>query len=115
MKRSLVVAFALCAFTTSAFAATPVKKKVAAKPHAAVVAKKKSKARAPAAKVAAATEVSPSANGYKPQTKYDNSPYRFNMTQNGKKMSPEEFDAWMKARGIRVATGKPAAAETKKD
>ncbi|HYG06847.1 MAG TPA: hypothetical protein VD865_10610 [Stenotrophomonas sp.] len=34
--------------------------------------------------------------------------YRFNMTQNGRRMSADEFDAWMKARGIRVATGEPA-------
>jgi rare lipoprotein A len=26
-------------------------------------------------------------------------------------MTAEEFDAWMKARGIRVATGKPAGSE----
>lgn len=47
------------------------------------------------------------AAGYQPKTKYDNTPYRFNMEQNGKKMSAEEFDAWMKARGIRVAKGAP--------
>lgn len=28
--------------------------------------------------------------------------HRFNMTQGGKKMSAEDFDAWMKARGVRV-------------
>ena len=51
-------------------------------------------------------------NEYKPKTQYDNTPYRFNMHQNGKKMTAEEFDAWMKSRGIRVAKGKggPAAA-----
>lgn len=37
--------------------------------------------------------------------------YRFNMTQNGRRMSADEFDAWMKARGIRVAKGAPAAAK----
>ncbi|MNW22752.1 hypothetical protein D3C71_2244330 [compost metagenome] len=31
------------------------------------------------------------------------------MNQNGKKMTAEEFDAWMKSRGIRVAKGAPAA------
>lgn len=36
--------------------------------------------------------------------------YRFNMTQNGRRMSADEFDAWMKARGIRVAKGAPAKA-----
>lgn len=45
--------------------------------------------------------------------------YRFNMTQHGRRMSADEFDAWMKARGIRVAkgapgnAGKPAAAAPK--
>lgn len=32
---------------------------------------------------------------------------RFNMTQNGKKMTPEDFDAWMKAQGIRIVPAKP--------
>jgi hypothetical protein len=47
---------------------------------------------------------------YKPQTEFDNTPWRFDMNQNGRRMTAEEFDAWMKAKGIRVATGKPAAA-----
>ena len=29
------------------------------------------------------------------------------MQQNGRKMTAEEFDAWMTARGIRVAKGAP--------
>ena len=33
--------------------------------------------------------------------------YRFDMLQNGKAMSADEFDAWMRARRVRVATGKP--------
>ena len=33
---------------------------------------------------------------------------RFNMTQDGKKMTPEDFDAWMKAQGIRIVPAKPA-------
>ena len=45
---------------------------------------------------------------YVPLTKDDNSPWRFDMSQNGKRMTAAEFDAWMKAKGIRVATGKPA-------
>jgi len=32
-------------------------------------------------------------------------PYRFDMTQKGKRMSADDFDAWMKARGLRVAKG----------
>ena len=31
--------------------------------------------------------------------------YRFHMTQNGKRMSADDFDAWMKARGVRIARG----------
>jgi hypothetical protein len=50
---------------------------------------------------------------YKPKTKHDNTPYRFNMEQNGKRMSADEFDAWMKSRGVRVAKGKPTAAVDK--
>ena len=33
--------------------------------------------------------------------------YRFDMRQDGKAMTAAEFDAWMKARQVRVATGKP--------
>lgn len=47
---------------------------------------------------------------YKPKTQYDNTPWRFDMNQNGKRMTAEEFDAWMKAKGVRVVRAKPAAA-----
>jgi len=50
------------------------------------------------------------ASAYVPRTAHDNSPYRFNMTQNGRRMTADEFEAWMRARGIRVATGRPTAA-----
>ncbi|HEU0305434.1 MAG TPA: septal ring lytic transglycosylase RlpA family protein [Lysobacter sp.] len=33
--------------------------------------------------------------------------YRFDMRQDGKAMSAAEFDAWMKARRVRIATGQP--------
>lgn len=33
---------------------------------------------------------------------------RFNMTQDGKKMTADDFDKWMKKNGYRVATGAPA-------
>ena len=33
---------------------------------------------------------------------------RFLMTQNGKQMTADDFEAWMKSRGIRVAKGTPA-------
>lgn len=36
---------------------------------------------------------------YQPKTQYDNTPYRFNMTQNGKRMTADDFDAWLKANG----------------
>jgi hypothetical protein len=39
--------------------------------------------------------------------------YRFNMTQHGKKMSAEDFDAWMKANGLHVAKGSDAKAKAK--
>lgn len=46
---------------------------------------------------------------YKPKTEFDNTPWRFNMKQNGKNMTADEFSAWMKARGVRVARGAGAA------
>ena len=42
---------------------------------------------------------------YKPKTEFDNTPWRFNMTQNGKRMTAAEFDTWMKTRGVRIAKG----------
>lgn len=33
---------------------------------------------------------------------------RFHMTQNGKQMTADDFDAWMKKNGYRVATGAPS-------
>ena len=53
---------------------------------------------------------------YKPRTQQPAADAnRFYMEQNGKRMSAEEFDAWMKSRGIRVATGKPTKAAAKPD
>jgi rare lipoprotein A len=37
-------------------------------------------------------------------------PWRFDMKQDGKPMTADEFDAWMKSRQVRVATGKPEKA-----
>lgn len=54
------------------------------------------KRRAPKPATAAPAPVAPTAQ-------------RFDMTQGGKRMSADDFEAWMKARGIRVATGKPKA------
>lgn len=63
----------------------------------------------PPAPNAATDTVDPS--GYKPATAYDNRPWRFNMTQNGKRMTADEFDAWMKARGVRVVGRKDPPAQ----
>ncbi|MBD9369277.1 hypothetical protein [Xanthomonas sp. XNM01] len=57
---------------------------------------------------AAANPNDPSA--YKPQTEFDNTPWRFDMSQGGKRMTADEFDAWMKSRGVRVARGAAAPA-----
>ena len=46
---------------------------------------------------------------YKPRTEFDNTPWRFDMSQGGKRMTAEEFDAWMKSRGVRVVKARPAA------
>ncbi|MCL7714462.1 hypothetical protein K5L01_07395 [Stenotrophomonas sp. CPCC 101365] len=37
--------------------------------------------------------------------------YRFLMQQEGRNMSADQFDAWMKANGIRVARGNGPAAD----
>ena len=42
---------------------------------------------------------------YKPKTAFDNTPWRFDMNQNGKRMTADEFSAWMKVKGVRVAKG----------
>lgn len=60
---------------------------------------------APAAPAAGSDVIDPST--YVPKTEHDNTPWRFNMTQGGRSMTADEFDAWLKKRGVRVATGKP--------
>lgn len=53
--------------------------------------------------------------GYVKQTEFDNTPYRFNMTQSGKRMTADDFDAWLQANGYsagrRVDPNAPAAPE----
>ncbi len=61
-------------------------------------------------RAATAAPANGAAAAYVPLTKDDNTPWRFDMSQNGKRMTSAEFDAWMKAKGIRVATGKPGTA-----
>lgn len=49
--------------------------------------------------------------------------YRFDMTQRGRQMSADDFEAWMKANGLRIAKGpgpkdakaKAASAKRKRD
>jgi len=57
-----------------------------------------------------ATAIADDPAAYKPKTEFDNTPWRFDMNQNGKRMTAEEFDAWMKSRGVRVAKGAAAPA-----
>ncbi|MBL8255829.1 MAG: hypothetical protein JNJ62_04445 [Pseudoxanthomonas mexicana] len=66
----------------------------------------------PAATAPTAAAAATSSAAYQPKTAHDNSPWRFDMSQNGKRMTADEFDAWMKSRGVRVvkAPGAPAAA-----
>jgi len=42
------------------------------------------------------------ADSYVKQTEFDNTPYRFNMTQNGQPMTADDFDAWLQANGYNV-------------
>ncbi|TQD48949.1 hypothetical protein FKV25_04425 [Lysobacter aestuarii] len=95
----MIAAVSLCLFATAAFAQDPAAGAQDAAP-------------ADAAAPAAASQV-PDPNTYKPRTEHDNAPYRFNMHQEGRQMTADEFDAWMKARGVRVArgAGQPAAAQ----
>jgi hypothetical protein len=50
--------------------------------------------------------------GYAPRTEFDNTPWRFHAGGDGKKFDADEFDAWMKKRGVRIARGKAAAEPT---
>lgn len=67
---------------------------------------------APAAGLAGQAGCTPAAadaTAYKPATEHDNTPWRFDMSQGGKRMTADEFDAWMKSRGVRVVGRKDAA------
>lgn len=46
--------------------------------------------------------------GYAPRTEFDNTPWRFNAGGDGRNFDADEFDAWMKQRGVRIAKGKTA-------
>jgi rare lipoprotein A len=53
---------------------------------------------------AAAAPAAPAADG---ADRYANTDWRFDMRQDGRTMTADEFDAWMRSRRARVATGKP--------
>ena len=59
---------------------------------------------------AALTQPQPGAAGSYQAQPGDPQAWRFNMTQNGRRMTADEFDAWMKARGVRVVQGPPKPA-----
>lgn len=61
-----------------------------------------------AAAMQAAPVVHAAAEGYVKKTEFDNTPYRFNMTQNGKRMTADDFDAWLQANGY--SAGRRASA-----
>jgi rare lipoprotein A len=60
----------------------------------------------PPQRAAAASPAPPAAND---ADKYANTDWRFDMRQDGRTMTADEFDAWMRSRRARVATGKPVA------
>jgi len=55
----------------------------------------------------------PADDGYVKKTEFDNTPYRFNMTQGGRRMSADDFDAWLKDNGHSV--GRRAGSDVIKD
>jgi hypothetical protein len=61
------------------------------------------------ATTAAAKPLTDAAGAYQPKPG-ETTAWRFDMTQNGKRMTADEFDAWMKARGVRVVKGPAAVA-----
>jgi len=42
------------------------------------------------------------ADSYLKQTEFDNTPFRFNMVQNGRAMTADDFDVWLLANGYGV-------------
>jgi hypothetical protein len=91
---------------------TEAKPKPAAAPTPAKQQAKRSNEKKPLAPKPAVVETPAVAEAPQPKE------VRFNMTQDGKKMTPEDFDAWMKAQGIRIVPAKPVEAppaDAKKD
>ena len=58
--------------------------------------------------MAAKKKAAPAKPAAQVETRLADPSNRFNMTQGGKKMTADDFDAWMKKNGYRVATGAPA-------
>jgi len=58
--------------------------------------------------MAAKKKAAPAKPAAQAETRLADPSNRFNMTQGGKKMTADDFDAWMKKNGYRVATGAPA-------
>jgi len=50
--------------------------------------------------VANAIATAVATSDYVKLTEFDNTPYRFNLVQNGKRMSADDFDAWLRANGF---------------
>ena len=91
---------------------TEAKPKPATSPTAAKQQAKRSNEKKPLAPKPAVAEAPVAEEAPKPKE------VRFNMTQDGKKMTPEDFEAWMKAQGIRIVPAKPVEAppaDAKKD
>jgi len=44
----------------------------------------------------------PATAGHSKQAEFDNAPYRFNMVQNGRLMSADDFDLWLRANGYHI-------------
>lgn len=85
----------------SAFDASPAKSEPSIRLDGTLeAAKAKKKAAKTTAKAAAAPAAQPT-----------DTSKRFNMTQDGKRMTADDFDAWMKKNGYRVATGAPGQAK----
>lgn len=64
-----------------------------------------------AALPAAGAVIAPNAASYVKKTEHDNTPYRFNMTQAGKRMTADDFDAWLQANGYSAGRRAAPAAE----
>jgi len=52
--------------------------------------------------IAEVAEPAALASSYVKQTEFDNTPRRFNMVQNGRRMNADDFDAWLRANGYSV-------------